>query len=191
MYINGCGCLCFFKSSMKNGLDEAKTVLWTSICWPSSQARVTSAKSLSSRNSLKAIVIFSLKSFHWRQSFSEEFIMQKDTQRQYRGQGCMNLICLKMNRIVVLLSSPKLNNFFAYGLKIINSVIQTIWRRDPRFIDHYAKYFAQGNVLKISLKTSSIHCGVTFVEKTLPVLPFMQQTHVDMMYWFIYFWLDH
>ena len=99
----------------------------------------------------------------------------------------MNLICLKMNRIVVLLSSPKLNNFFAYGLKISNSLIQTIRCRDPRFIDHYAKYFAQGNVLKISLKTSSIHCGVTFVEKTLPVLPFMQQTHVDMMYWFIYF----
>ena len=62
---------------MKKGLDEAKTVLWTSICWPSSQARVTSAKFLS--------------------------IGAKGSY--------MNLICLKMNRIVVLLSCQKLNNF--------------------------------------------------------------------------------
>ena len=78
MYINGCGCLCFFKNSKKNGLDETKTVLWASICRPSSQGRVTSVKSLSFLNSLNEIVIFSLNSFHWRQSFSEESITRRD-----------------------------------------------------------------------------------------------------------------
>ena len=43
---------------MKNGLEETKTVLWTSMCLPSSQARVTTLNSLSVLNSLKACDIF-------------------------------------------------------------------------------------------------------------------------------------
>ena len=61
---------------MKNGLDDTKTTLCASICSPSSQARVTSVNSPSSLSSLNEVVIFSLKSFHWRQSLSEEFIMK-------------------------------------------------------------------------------------------------------------------
>ena len=75
MYIRGWECFCLFRRSMKNGLVEAKTVLWTSMFWPSSQARVTSVKSLSSLSALNENVMFSLKSFHWRHSFSEELII--------------------------------------------------------------------------------------------------------------------
>ena len=57
---------------MKNGLDEAKTVLWAAICWPSSQARVTSVKSLSFLNSLKKEVVTQIKAIDGGQSFSEE-----------------------------------------------------------------------------------------------------------------------
>ena len=58
MYIRGWECLCVFNNSMKNGLDVAKTVLWTSICWPSSQARVTSVNSLSFLNALNESDVF-------------------------------------------------------------------------------------------------------------------------------------
>ena len=49
-----------------------RTTLWTSTCWPSSQARVTSVNSLSSLRSLKAEVRFVWKSFHCKHSFSSE-----------------------------------------------------------------------------------------------------------------------
>ena len=76
--ISGCGCLIFFRISMKNGLAEANTTLCASICCPSSQARVTSVNSLSSLSSLNEEVIFSLKSFHWRHSFSTPVIVEVD-----------------------------------------------------------------------------------------------------------------
>ena len=63
---------------MKNGLDEAKTTLWASICEPSSQARVTSVKSLSPFRSRKHDVTFCWKSFHFKQSFSSIFQFWKD-----------------------------------------------------------------------------------------------------------------
>ena len=71
MYMSGCGCRFFLKSSLKNGLEEAKITLCASICWPSSHARVTSVNSLSPLRSAKEALMFSLKLFHWRQSFSE------------------------------------------------------------------------------------------------------------------------
>ena len=49
----------------------AKITFCASTSWPSSQARVTSAKSLSSLKFPKAILMLSWKSFHWRQSFSD------------------------------------------------------------------------------------------------------------------------
>ena len=67
----------FFKISMKKGLDDAKITLCVSICVPSSQARVTSEKSLSFLNPPKAEFKFSWKSFHLRQSFSEVCILGK------------------------------------------------------------------------------------------------------------------
>ena len=76
MYTIGWECLFLFKSSMKKGLDDARTTLWASICCPSPQARVTSVKSLSSLSSLNEEVMFSLKSFHWRHSFSEVAIIR-------------------------------------------------------------------------------------------------------------------
>ena len=60
MNTNGWGCLFFFKRLRKNGLDAMRTTLWASICWPSSQARVTSVNSLSR------------KSFHCKKSFSPD-----------------------------------------------------------------------------------------------------------------------
>ena len=56
---------------MKRGLDKANITLWVLICVPSSQARVTSAKSWSFLNPPNAELRFSWKSFHLRQSFSE------------------------------------------------------------------------------------------------------------------------
>ena len=56
--------------SMKKGLEDAKITLWVSICVPSSQAKVTSAKSWSFLSPPKAEFRFSWKSFHLRQSFS-------------------------------------------------------------------------------------------------------------------------
>ena len=47
-----------------------RTNLCISRCCPSSQARVTSVKSLSALRSPKALAMLALKSFHWRQSFS-------------------------------------------------------------------------------------------------------------------------
>ena len=58
------------KSVDVDGLEAAKITLCASI-WPSSQARVTSVNSLSSLRRPKALLTFSLKSFHFRQSFSD------------------------------------------------------------------------------------------------------------------------
>ena len=48
---------------------EARITLWASICWPSSEARVTSANSLSSLRLPNAMFKFSWKSSHLRRSF--------------------------------------------------------------------------------------------------------------------------
>ena len=61
---------------MKNGLDVARINWWAVICWPSSQARVKSEKSLSSLEALRADPAFSWKLFHFRQSFSELLIFR-------------------------------------------------------------------------------------------------------------------
>ena len=50
-------------SFWKNGLKEARITLCASNCWPSSPAKVTSLKCLSSLSFPKAISIFSWKSF--------------------------------------------------------------------------------------------------------------------------------
>ena len=71
MKIRGWVCLFLFRISLKNGLEEARMTLWASTCWPSSQARVTSVKSLSPLKSPKEEITLFLKSFHCRQSFSE------------------------------------------------------------------------------------------------------------------------
>ena len=49
-----------------------RTTLWASTCWPSSQARVTSVKSLSSFRFPKAVLILSRKLFHCKLSFSSD-----------------------------------------------------------------------------------------------------------------------
>ena len=71
MYIRVWGCLFLLRRFWKNGLEAAKITLWASTCFPSSQARVTSAKSASSLRFPNAPMTFSLKSFHCRQSFSD------------------------------------------------------------------------------------------------------------------------
>ena len=53
----------------KKGLQADKITLWACI-WSSSQASVTSKKSLSSRSSLNAPLMLVSKSFHRRQNFS-------------------------------------------------------------------------------------------------------------------------
>ena len=65
MQIKGCGCLFLLKIFTKKGLDAMRTNLWTSACWPSSQARVTSVNSLSSFISL------------WSIFFLQQYFLQK------------------------------------------------------------------------------------------------------------------
>ena len=60
MKIKGWGCWFRLSRAWKNGLDVVKTTLWDSTCWPSSQTRVTSVKSLSSLRLSKAALLFSL-----------------------------------------------------------------------------------------------------------------------------------
>ena len=69
--MRGCWCLFDLSRFMKSGLKVAKTTLCAPICWPSSQAKVTSVNSLSILSSLKPDKMFSWKSFHFKQSFSE------------------------------------------------------------------------------------------------------------------------
>ena len=71
--ISGWGCLFILSRWWKNGLDATKITLWASNCWPSSQAKVTSEKSLSPSRFPKAVATFSWKSFHFRHSFSDIF----------------------------------------------------------------------------------------------------------------------
>ena len=72
------GCICllfiFLNSFLKKGLQEDKITLWAS-SWPSSQARVTSTKSLSPLSCANEVLIFSWKSFHFRQNISSAFIL--------------------------------------------------------------------------------------------------------------------
>ena len=58
------------------GLEPSKITLWASSWWPSSQARVTSAKSesLSSIKFPNALLMLSWKSFHWRLVKEEQTI---------------------------------------------------------------------------------------------------------------------
>ena len=58
------------KIFLKKGLEAAKITLCASTCSPSSQTRVKSAKPVSCLKVPKAVMRFSLKSFHGRQSFS-------------------------------------------------------------------------------------------------------------------------
>ena len=69
--MSGWVCLFLLIKFWKNRLELARITLWASNCLPSSQARVTSAKSLSSLRIPNALVAFSLKSFHCKQSFSD------------------------------------------------------------------------------------------------------------------------
>ena len=64
MYIMGCKCLFFNNTPLKKGLHAERTILWASICCPSSQTRVTSEKSFLNCSSLKDELIFLWKSFH-------------------------------------------------------------------------------------------------------------------------------
>ena len=72
----GCWCLFDLRRFLKSGLNDVKTTLCASTCFPSSQARVTSVNSFSRLKSLKPDKMFSWKSFHFRQSFSELDIME-------------------------------------------------------------------------------------------------------------------
>ena len=75
MKMRGCWCLFDFNKFLKRGLEVVKTTLWAPVCSPSSQAKVTSVNSLSFLSSLKPDNVFSWKSFHFKQSFSELIIL--------------------------------------------------------------------------------------------------------------------
>ena len=66
------GCWCWFLRRMfrKNGEQAERMTLWAEICSSFSHARVTSKKSLSSRISRNAELMFASKSFHFKQNFS-------------------------------------------------------------------------------------------------------------------------
>ena len=73
-YNRGCWWEFLRKMFRKKGEQAAIITLWAWIWLSSSQARVTSKKSFSSRISLKAELTFDSKSFHRRQNFSDEAI---------------------------------------------------------------------------------------------------------------------
>ena len=68
----------------RKGLELASITLWASTCLPSSQTRVTSAKSFSSLRFPNEPMTLSLKSFHCKQSFS-------DIMRQWKSQWSTDL----------------------------------------------------------------------------------------------------
>ena len=72
MNISGWGwpVLSALKIFRKIGLKVARRILCASNCWPSSEARVTSEKSLCCLKLSNTVFTFSWKSFHFRQSFS-------------------------------------------------------------------------------------------------------------------------
>ena len=69
------------------GVEPSKITLWASSWWPSSQARVTSAKSesLSSIKFPNALLMLSWKSFHWRLVKEEQIISLFSLQGGHRG----------------------------------------------------------------------------------------------------------
>ena len=68
-YTNGWGCVWVFKSLLKKGLHAERMTLCAWTLW-SSQAKVTSMKSLSFFRSLKDVWAMSWKSFHRKHSVS-------------------------------------------------------------------------------------------------------------------------
>ena len=70
------GCWCWFLRRMfrKNGEQAERMTLWAEICSSFSHARVTSKKSLSSRISRNAVLMFASKSFHFKQNFSLDIL---------------------------------------------------------------------------------------------------------------------
>ena len=92
MIINGWLCLFLLSKTSSTGLDAARITLWDSIWVPSSQAKVTSLKSLSSRSFWKAEFMLVWKSFHWRQScsdsiFADFYFLCAQTLGTEKGQG--------------------------------------------------------------------------------------------------------
>ena len=93
MIINGWLCLFLLSKTSSTGLDAARITLWDSIWVPSSQAKVTSLKSLSSRSFWKAEFMLVWKSFHWRQSCSDSifadlyFLCARTHLGTEKGQG--------------------------------------------------------------------------------------------------------
>ena len=65
----GVGCLFSIRILPKKELDVDRIILWASIFWLSSHAKVTYVNSVSSLISLKAETTLFWKSFHWRKYF--------------------------------------------------------------------------------------------------------------------------
>ena len=76
------------------GLGAARITLCASTCWPSSQARVTSVKSLSFLNFPKVFLTLSWKSFHWRQSFSDILKKKKTNNNNSNNNNNNNQIII-------------------------------------------------------------------------------------------------
>ena len=90
-------------------LEPSKITFWASRWWPSSQARVTSAKSesLSSIKFPNALLMLSWKSFHWRLFKEEQTISlfsfysrnkrKKNSIFSFSSRNCRNVIKISLS----------------------------------------------------------------------------------------------
>ena len=95
MYKSGWACWFFFRIPLKNGEQAARITLWACTC-SSSQARVTSKKSLSSLSSRKATLMLLSKSFHRRQNLSDDIFSTSETDDSSEDQSLPS--CLLQTR---------------------------------------------------------------------------------------------
>ena len=154
MKMIGCVCLLVLRMFRKKELAEAKITLWTSNCWPSSQARVTSVKSLSSLRSWKAEQTLLLKLLHWRENFSDN--------------GCILKFSLRSGNNHKQLLECKISNEafkkFTYLTKSLTNQI-TI-KRNNRFAKYpFTKWVPQ--ILGMSTTAHIRHCFLIWSETTI------------------------
>ena len=110
MYTRGWGCWFLLSRFRKKGLDDMRTTLWASTCWPSSQARVTSVKSLSSFSFPKAEQILSRKSFHCKNSFSSDLCIFTIFAPVWQVLVLVLLICC--HHLIMLIHNTYLSKHF-------------------------------------------------------------------------------
>ena len=137
MKIRGWGFLKVFNMFMKKGLEEARITLWAEIICPSSQARVTSAKSSPDLKSLKALLMFWWKFFQLRQSFCEVAILPKFSAKWFENH------CPKWDSVIQgQYTEKKTNRTFVFQmfLRLTFTFYAKTWKIKSHHELIYAKF---------------------------------------------------